>query len=154
MYKRFINWFSTTPFGKRVAIAISARLDPLLYKLTGGRLTSVGPQVIPQLILTTTGRRSGQKRTVQLAFTPDGDDFLIVASNFGREKHPGWSYNLDANAEGEVQVGSAVHSIVASRLPEDEKASLWPKIEANVPQMKVYPGQTDRNIKVYRLRVT
>lgn len=153
MYKRFMNWFSTTPVGKQIAIVVAARLDPVLYKLTGGRLTSIGPQVIPQLVLTTTGRKSGQKRTVQLAFTEDGDDFLIVASNFGREKHPGWSYNLDANAEAEVQVGSAVHRVVASRLLEEEKASLWPRIEANVPQMKVYPGQTDRNIKVYRLRV-
>ena len=47
MYKRFINWFSTTPVGRWIAIQLSARLDPILYKLTGGKLTSVGPQVIP-----------------------------------------------------------------------------------------------------------
>ena len=153
MYKDFMNWFSTTPVGKWVAIQFAARLDPVLYKLSGGRLTSIGPQVIPQLVLTTTGRKSGQKRAVQLAFTEDGNDYLIVASNFGREKHPGWSYNLDADPSAEVQVGKETHHVVASRLPEDEKAALWPRIEANVPQMKVYPGQTDRNIKVYRLSV-
>ncbi|MEM7134995.1 MAG: nitroreductase/quinone reductase family protein [Myxococcota bacterium] len=151
MYKRFMNWFSTTPVGKWLAIQLSARVDPVLYKLSGGRLTSIGPQVIPQLILTTTGRKSGQKRTVQLAFTRDGADYLIVASNFGREHHPGWSYNLDADPAAEVQVGPEVHSVVATRLSPEEKAALWPRIEANVPQMKVYPGQTDRNIKVYRL---
>ncbi|MEM8609177.1 MAG: nitroreductase/quinone reductase family protein [Myxococcota bacterium] len=151
MYKNFMNWFSTTPVGKWLAIRISANLDPLLYKLSGGRITSIGPQVIPQLVLTTVGRKSGQKRTVQLAFTADGNDFLVVASNFGREKHPGWSYNLDANPDAEVQVGPEVHAVKALRLSEDEKAALWSRIEATVPQMKVYPGQTDRNIKVYRL---
>ncbi|MGB5809267.1 MAG: hypothetical protein WBG86_01980, partial [Polyangiales bacterium] len=65
MYRRFINWFSTTPVGRFIAIGLAARLDPILYKLTGGKLTTVGPQVIPQLVLTTTGRKSGQKRTVQ-----------------------------------------------------------------------------------------
>jgi len=96
MYSRFINWFSTTPVGRWLVINLAARLDPVLYKLTGGKLTTVGPQVIPQLVLTSTGRKSGQKRNVQLGFTADGPDYLIVASNLGGKSHPGWSYNLDA----------------------------------------------------------
>lgn len=152
MYKQWMNAFSTTRVGKWIAIRLSARLDPLLYKISGGRLTSVGPQIIPQLVLTTTGRKSGQKRTVQLGFTAHGADYLVVASNFGRAKHPGWSYNLDADPNAQVQIGSATMEVVASRLPDEEKAALWPRIEATIPQMKVYPGQTDRNIKVYRLQ--
>lgn len=154
MYKRFINWFSTTPVGRWIAIQLSARLDPILYKLTGGKLTSVGPQVIPQLVLTSTGRKSGQKRNVQLGFTEDGPDYLIVASNFGRKNHPGWSYNLDANPNAQIQVGTDIKNVVASRLSDEEKEALWSRIAATIPQMKSYPARTDRNIKVYRLHAT
>ena len=154
MYKRFINWFSTTPVGRWIAIQLAARLDPVLYKLTGGKLTTVGPQVIPQLVLTSVGRKSGQKRSVQLGFTEDGLDYLIVASNFGGKNHPGWSYNLDANPKAEIQVGANAKNVVASRLSDDEKDDLWPRIAATIPQMKSYRVRTDRNIKVYRLRIT
>ena len=153
MYKRFINWFSTTPVGRWIAIQLAARLDPVLYKLTGGKLTTVGPQVIPQLVLTSMGRKSGQKRSVQLGFTEDGPDYLIVASNFGGKNHPGWSYNLDANPSAEIQVGANTKNVVASRLSDDEKSGLWPRISATIPQMKSYRVRTNRNIKVYRLRV-
>lgn len=151
MYSRFINWFSTTPVGRFIAIELAAKLDPILYRLTGGKLTTVGPQVIPQLVLTTTGRKSGKKRAVQLGFTRDGSDFLIVASNFGGKNHPGWSYNLDANPTAEAQVGPEQHSVIATRLSDDEKERLWPRIAGTIPQMKSYRVRTSRNIKVYRL---
>lgn len=152
MYSRFINWFSTTAVGRWIAIQLAARLDPVLYKLTGGKLTTVGPQVIPQLVLTSTGRKSGQKRSVQLGFTTDGPDYLIVASNFGGKNHPGWSYNLDANPNAQIQVGSDTKDVIASRISDEEKEALWTRIATTIPQMKSYRVRTDRNIKVYRLR--
>lgn len=152
MYSKFINWFSTTAVGRWIAIQLAARLDPVLYKLSGGRLTTVGPQVIPQLVLTSTGRKSGQKRSVQLGFTADGSDYLIVASNFGGKNHPGWSYNLDANPNAEVQVAADIKDVIASRISDEEKEALWPRISTTIPQMKSYRVRTDRNIKVYRLQ--
>lgn len=150
-YRDFINWFSVTPVGRWIASTFSARLDPVLYKMSGGRFTSVGPQVIPQLILTTTGRKSGKERTVQLGYTEDGEDVLVVASNFGRTSHPAWSYNLDANPSAKVQLGAETKEVVATRLTDSEKAILWPKIADTIPQMKSYVKRTERNIKVYRL---
>jgi deazaflavin-dependent oxidoreductase (nitroreductase family) len=150
-YRDFINWFSVTPVGRWIASTFSARLDPVLYRLSGGRFTSVGPQVIPQLVLTTTGRKSGKERTVQLGYTEDGDDVLVVASNFGGTNHPAWSYNLDANPNGKIQLGSETKEVVAARLTDSEKAILWEKIADTIPQMKSYVKRTDRNIKVYRL---
>jgi deazaflavin-dependent oxidoreductase (nitroreductase family) len=150
-YRDFINWFSVTPVGRSIASTFSARLDPILYKISGGRFTSVGPQVIPQLVLTTTGRKSGKERTVQLGYTEDGDDVLVVASNFGGTNHPAWSYNLDANPGANIQLGSEKRNIVATRLTDSEKAILWPKIADTIPQMKSYVKRTERNIKVYRL---
>ena len=145
-YRDFINWVSSTPAG-----GVLSRLDPILYKMSGGRLTSVGPQVIPQLVLTTTGRKSGKERAVQLGYAEDGDDVLVVASNLGGTNHPAWSYNLDANPRAKIQLGSEKRAIVATRLTDSEKAILWPKIADTLPQMKTYVKRTERNIKVYRL---
>jgi len=150
-YRDFINSFSVTPVGRSIARTVSSRLDPILYKVSGGRFTSVGPQVIPQLVLTTTGRKSGKERTVQLGYTEDRDDVLVVASNFGGTNHPAWSYNLDANPKAKIQLGPEKREVVASRLTDSEKAILWPKIADTIPQMKSYVKRTERNIKVYRL---
>jgi deazaflavin-dependent oxidoreductase (nitroreductase family) len=99
----------------------------------------------------TVGRKSGKERTVQLAYTEDGDDVLVVASNFGGANHPAWSYNLDANPNATIRLGSETKGVVATRLTDSEKAILWPKIADTLPQMKTYVTRTERNIKVYRL---
>jgi len=150
-YRDFINNLSVTPFGVWLVKTFAARVDPLVYRLTGGRYTSSGPLTIPQLTLTTIGRKSGKERTVQLGYTADGDDVLIVASNFGGTNHPAWSYNLDANPSAKIRLGAEDRSVVAARLTDSEKAILWPKIADTIPQMKTYVTKTDRNIKVYRL---
>jgi deazaflavin-dependent oxidoreductase (nitroreductase family) len=150
-YRDFINDFSITPVGQWMVKTFAARLDPAIYKLTGGRFTMSGPLTIPQLTLITVGRKSGKERTVQLGYTEDGDDVLVVASNLGGTNHPAWSYNLDANPQAKIQIGPERREIVASRLTDSEKALLWPKIADTIPQMKTYVTRTDRNIKVYRL---
>jgi deazaflavin-dependent oxidoreductase (nitroreductase family) len=150
-YRDFVNWFSVTPLGRSLVRTVASRLDPVLYRMSGGRFTSVGPQVIPQLLLTTTGGKSGKARTVQLGYTEDGDDVLVVASNFGGANHPAWSYNLDANPKAKIQLGSKKTDVVATRLTDSEKAILWPTIVDTIPQMKSYAKRTKRNIKVYRL---
>ncbi|MGB5547539.1 MAG: nitroreductase/quinone reductase family protein [Polyangiales bacterium] len=150
-YRDFINNLSVTPFGVWLVKTFAARVDPTIYKLTGGRYTSSGPLTIPQLTLTTIGRKSGKERTVQLGYTEDGDDVLIVASNFGGTHHPAWSYNLDANPSAKIRLGAEDKDVIATRLTDSEKAILWPRIAQTIPQMKTYVTKTDRNIKVYRL---
>jgi len=150
-YRDFINNFTVTPVGRWIAKTFAAKVDPAIYKISGGRFTSTGPLTIPQLTLTTIGRKSGKERTVQLGYTEDGDDVLIVASNFGGTNHPAWSYNLDANPSAKILFGADSKEVVATRLTDSEKAILWPKIADTIPQMKTYVTRTDRNIKVYRL---
>jgi deazaflavin-dependent oxidoreductase (nitroreductase family) len=99
-----------------------------------------------------TGRKSGKARSVQLGYTEDGEDVLVVASNFGGTNHPAWSYNLDANPQASIQIGSETREVVATRLTDSEKAILWPKIADTIPQMNSYVKRTERNLKVYRLR--
>ena len=150
-YRDFINNLSVTPFGVWLVKTFAARTDPWIYKITGGRYTSSGPLTIPQLTLSTIGRKSGKERTVQLGYTADGDDVLIVASNSGGENHPAWSHNLDANPSAKIRLGAEDKNVTATRLTDSEKAILWPKIAETIPQMKTYVTKTDRNIKVYRL---
>lgn len=151
-YRDFLNNFSVTPVGRWIAKTVNSKIDPFFYRISGGRFTSSGPLTIPQLTLTTTGRKSGKERTVQLGYHPDGEDFLIVASNFGGKNHPAWSYNLDANPHCRIRLGAEDKDVVATRITDSEKAVLWPKIEQTIPQMKSYKVRTSRNIKVYRLR--
>jgi len=150
-YRDFINDFSVTPLGRWMVKTLAAKVDPFLYQLSGGRFTSSGPLTIPQLTLTTIGRKSGKERTVQLGYAADGNDLLIVASNLGGTKHPAWSYNLDANPGVTIRLGAESREVVATRLTDSEKAILWPKVAETIPQMKSYVKMTDRNIKVYRL---
>jgi deazaflavin-dependent oxidoreductase (nitroreductase family) len=151
-YARFVNWFSTTTVGTWIASRLAARMDPVVYRLSGGRFTSPGPLTIPQLVLTTTGRRSGRCRRVSLGYLADGDDFLVVASNFGKPRHPDWSHNLDANPDATVNVDGRDVAVRAERVSDDAKRVVWPRLVALVPQFGVYVTRTDRAIKVYRLR--
>ena len=151
-YARLVNRFSTTPVGSWIARTLAARVDPWIYRATGGRFTSTGTLTIPQLVLTTVGRKSGERREVQLGYVADGADYLVVASNFGQAHHPAWSYNLAANPAASVYVGGRDIPVKAERLSDEEKERVWPRLVDVVPQFAVYVGRTDRNIRVFRLR--
>lgn len=80
-----------------------APLDPAIMKSTGGRLRL--SQGTPVLVLTSTGARSGQQRETALAYFTDGDDVILMASNYGRAQNPNWYYNLLAHPECELHIG-------------------------------------------------
>ena len=129
----------------------SAHIDPFLFKATGGRFTSIGPSVIPQVLLTTTGRKSGQKREAQLVYTDIDGAVHIVASNFGGKTHPAWSHNLDADPNATMQITRERIPVRAKLLSNGEKDAVWERLVDNIPNYKVYKQRTNRNIKVYRL---
>ena len=130
---------------------VASRLDPWLFRATGGRWTSFGPPAVPMLTLTTIGRRSGEPRSVHLACLVDGDDHLVAASAMGQQRHPAWRYNLDATPEVEVQVPGERFRARASVLTDEEKRTVWPRLVEEIPQIGVYQSRIDRNIRVYRL---
>ncbi len=133
---------------------VASRLDPWLFRATGGRWTSFGPPAVPMLTLTTIGRRSGEPRSVHLACLVDGDDHLVAASAMGQQRHPAWRYNLDANPDVEIQARGERYAARAEALSDDEKRAVWPTVRTAIPQLGVYEKRTDRNIRVYRLRRT
>jgi len=131
---------------------IASHVDPVLFKATNGRLTIFGPTAFPMVTITMIGRKSGQERSVHLAAVEDGGDQLIVASSMGRENHPGWRYNLEANPNVDVQSEGETYKAKAEVLSDEEKDQVWEKIRESIPQMRVYETRTDRNIRVFRLR--
>lgn len=151
MYSRFVNWLSATRFGSWIVKHVASRLDPVIFKATGGRFTSTGRPTLPQLAMTVVGRKSGEPRTVQLAYVADGDSFLVVASSMGSESHPAWRYNLEAAGQATLRLRGRTTEAVATVLSDAEKADAWPRIKATIPQMATYEQRTDRNIRVFRL---
>ena len=150
-WKRFLFGLSATRFGAAIMKVSSVHIDPVLFKATGGRFTSIGPTVIPQLLLTTTGRKSGEQREAQLVYTDIDGVVHIVASNFGGKNHPAWSYNLDADPIATMQIQRDPVPVRAQLLSDEEKDEVWNRLVDNIPNYKVYKQRTDRNIKVYRL---
>ena len=123
------------------------------YRETGGEVGYIWNGV-PTLLLTSTGRRTGQKRTSALIFARDADDYLVVASHGGAPKHPQWYLNLQANPDAEIQVKDQTLGVVARTASAEEKPRLW-KIVADVwPNYDVYQSRTDRDIPVVVLSPT
>lgn len=151
MYSRLVNAFSATRLGSWLVKHVASRLDPVIFRATQGRLTSTGIPTLPMLAVTMRGRKSGNSRTVQLAFVEHDGAYLVVASAMGQERHPAWRYNLEANPEVTLQLRGRTLRARARVLNDEEKAAVWPAIHETIPQMRTYEARTDRNIRMFRL---
>ena len=89
MNERWIVWLSTNRVATWWIRHVASRLDPVLFRATNGRFTSMGPPAMPMLTLITTGRRSKRPRSVHLACLERDGDYWIVASAMGQAAHPG-----------------------------------------------------------------
>lgn len=151
MYRQLVNRLSATAFGSWLVRVFASKVDPVIFRWSNGRFTSTGVPTLPMLALTVPGRKSGEPRTVQLAYHPEGDSFLVVASAMGQERHPAWRYNLEAAGGGSVQLRGRTVEVTATVLSDEEKAERWSVIATTIPQMHTYVERTDRNIRVFRL---
>ena len=129
------------------------RVHEKLYVASDGR---VGHKMIgvPTLLLRTTGRRSGQTRTNGLVYARDGRDYLVVASNGGAEKAPGWLHNVRAKPEVEIQIGRdrqpGTARVIEPSDPDYDR--LWKIVnENNKDRYYAYQKKTDRPIPVVAL---
>jgi deazaflavin-dependent oxidoreductase (nitroreductase family) len=115
------------------------------YRETDGEVGYIWNGV-PTLLLTTTGRKSGEPRTNALIFGRDGNDYLVVASMGGAPMHPNWYRNLLAQASAEIQVRADRISVTARTAGEAEKPRLWKIMTDGWPNYDVYQSRTDRVI--------
>lgn len=125
-------------------------LHRLLLRLTGGRLLATSGRM-PVLLLTTTGRKTGQPRTWQLSYLEDDDALVIVASNSGRERHPAWYLNLLAEPRATVRIGGATREVRATVATPAEKARLWPQLTQAELLYAAYQHRTTRAIPLVLL---
>jgi deazaflavin-dependent oxidoreductase (nitroreductase family) len=100
------------------------------------------------LILTTTGRRSGEPRSTPLIYGRDGDRYLVVASKGGADDPPAWYRNLEEHPEVEVQVKGDRFKARASTASDDEKPELWRIMTSEWPHYDEYQEKTERQIPV------
>ncbi|MEU8379950.1 nitroreductase family deazaflavin-dependent oxidoreductase [Streptosporangium sp. NPDC048865] len=124
------------------------------YRATGGAEGHEW-QGTTALLLTTTGRKSGEPRTSPLIYQRHGDDLLVVASKGGSDKPPLWYLNLQENPEVEVQVLDDRFRARARTATPEEKPELWSIMTAAWPAYDEYTKKTDREIPVVVLeRIT
>ncbi|HLL38202.1 MAG TPA: nitroreductase family deazaflavin-dependent oxidoreductase [Rubrobacteraceae bacterium] len=135
----------------RTAQRAATNLHSFVYRVTNGK---VGGRLAggPVLLLTTTGRKSGQERTIPLLYLPDGEDLVVVGSNGGTATHPAWWLNLIANPEATVDAGGRKTRVRAIRASSEDKERLWPKLVEMYGGYENYQKRTDREIPVVILR--
>jgi deazaflavin-dependent oxidoreductase (nitroreductase family) len=100
------------------------------------------------LLLTTTGRSSGEERTTPLIHRVDGDRWVVVASKGGAPEHPGWYQNLETHPEATLQVKDERIPVQASTASGEERERLWGLMSDVWPAYNDYAKKTDRQIPV------
>ncbi len=117
------------------------------YRETGGAVGHIWNGV-PALLLTTTGRKTGEARTQAMIYARDGDNYLVVASKGGAPQHPAWYLNLVAQPEVEIQVKDEIIKVVASTAEGAERERLWQVVTGVWPNYDQYQQRTQRVIPV------
>lgn len=118
------------------------------YEETDGAEGHVWVNNAPVLILTTTGRKTGQQRKTPLIYQEVDGRYLVVASNGGEKNHPGWYHNLRQHPEVRVQVGAEKFTARSRTADQDERATMWPKMAAVWPDYDRYQVKTKREIPI------
>jgi deazaflavin-dependent oxidoreductase (nitroreductase family) len=118
------------------------------YRETDGAVGHIWRRGSKILLLTTTGRTTGEPRTTPLIYENAGDAFVIVASNGGSREHPGWYRNLSKDPRVEVQVLGDVFVAEARTAAGDERARLWERAARQWPAYDEYQTRTEREIPV------
>jgi len=126
------------------------KLNVPLYRITRGR---IGGRVgrAPVLLLTTTGRKSGEPRTAPVLFLPDGERLLVIGSNAGNDRPPAWALNLTANPDAEVQVRADRRQVRARVAEGEERDELWRKMNEQYSGFDDYRNRTKRDIRLFVL---
>jgi deazaflavin-dependent oxidoreductase (nitroreductase family) len=110
-------------------------LDGALLRLSGGQVTLPGVVAgLPVLTVTTTGARTGQRRTTPLVGVPVGEDMAVIGTSFGQPHTPGWYYNMRAEPRVEVSYRNRTIVAAAREADEEERKAIWDRAR------KIYGG--------------
>jgi deazaflavin-dependent oxidoreductase (nitroreductase family) len=122
--------------------------DRLVYRLTRGRATFVSLVTgLPIVMLTTTGAKSGQRRTLPLVALPEGNRMIIIASNYGQYRNPSWYYNLRANPRATIIYEGVTREVMARELEGEERDRQYER------GIGIYPGWTQYRERAAHRRI-
>ena len=119
-----------------------------VYRETGGERGYNWRRGSKILLLTTTGRKSGEPRTTPLIHRTDGDGWVVIASKGGADDHPAWFQNLQASPEATIEVKADTIPVTATVAEGEERARLWSAMTEDWPDYDEYQRKTDREIPV------
>jgi len=137
----------TMPAG---ALRAMGRLNVPIYRATRGRVMGKVGRA-PVLLLTTTGRRSGQLRTAPVVFVADGERVVVIGSNAGNTHAPAWSHNLKANPAAEIEIRGERRRVSARVTEGEERERLWRMMNEQYAGFEDYEARTSRDIAVFAL---
>jgi deazaflavin-dependent oxidoreductase (nitroreductase family) len=139
-------WFAAV--GRRVL----PPLDRWLLRRTRGRRSVSSQLDLPCLLLTTTGRKSGQARTQPLLYITDGDGYVVIGSNWGQQHHPAWTANLLAEPAATVTVEDRVVAVRAVLASGAERERLRQLLIGMWPAYRTYEQRAaGRTLRIFRL---
>ena len=144
--------FAATRVGTWSLSRTLPRIDQVLATVSGGRLSI--PRVMsglgaPIVELTTTGARTGRERSVPVLGFRDENQWVVVASNWGRARHPAWYHNLKANPGVKLTFQGETDRYVSREATPDERAAYWRRLEALNPSLETYRERSgDRDLPV------
>ena len=119
-----------------------------------GRSVQLSGLLVPSLILTTTGAKSGLPRESVLMYTADGRGNAIIAgTRFARDKHPAWTYNLLTHSDAEIDVRGRRYAVRASLNEDADREWAWHLIEQQWPGYRAYERESGRVVRLFRLRL-
>ena len=135
---------------KPKTIRLLGRLHDWLWKLCGGKLDNAFRK-LPFMMLTTTGRKTGQRRTTPVLYLQDETGLIVVASFGGNDMHPAWYLNLEQCQDAEVIIKGEHRRVLARKISPEEKKVVWPRLVQLYPQFETYQQRTHREIPLMRL---
>lgn len=150
MYRRLAGWLGSRRWGSSFIRRFYQPVDRALFRLTGGRRGLAPTQTV--LLLTSTGRKTGQPRSNPLMYVEHDDSFWVMGSNFGQNHHPAWTSNLIANTNATVKVGRRTVPVGARLASDEERKQLWPQLVEAYPAFDTYTGWTKRGFRLFELK--
>jgi deazaflavin-dependent oxidoreductase (nitroreductase family) len=147
--QRTVRSFAASGPGSWLFARAAHRIDRPVHRLTKGRHTFASLiSGLPVVMLTTTGAKSGQLRTVPVLGIPDGSGVALIASNFGQNRQPGWYHNLRAQPEVEIAVDGIRQRVRAIAIEGERRERIWEQA------LRVYPGFAQYERRASHRRIT
>ena len=155
-WTRSVQFALKTRSVRRVVTQIAKRADPVLHGLTRGRL---GVHLaLPFVSMTTTGAKSGQPRTTAVLYFNDGEDLILIASNYGGDHHPAWYHNLKANSATLLARGDRSGTYTAAEVTDETERERLFALAAHVyggfADYRELTDRIGRRIPIMRLHQT